>query len=96
MQVHVLIGSCNAGTSLLQQILHQMEADGINAPTIQAGVYSNDSLLEILEVRIEGGQRQILVNGCTREQILAVLTWQTNLADSPQFEELQIHLIRRD
>lgn len=96
MQVQVIIGSCNAGTSRQQEILQQMKADGIDAPAIHAGAYSDDSLLEILEVRIEGGQRQILVDDCTREQILAVLTWQTSLEDSPQFEELQIHLVRRD
>ena len=63
---------------------------------IQAGAYGEDGLLEILEVRAAGGQREILVDDCSRQQILRVLEWQSCVEHERDFDGLVIHLARKD
>ncbi|WP_455917385.1 hypothetical protein [Pseudomonas cerasi] len=58
--------------------------------------YGEDGLLEILEVRAAGGQREILVDDCSRQQILRVLEWQSCSEHEPKFDGLVIHLARKD
>lgn len=97
MQIQVFMG--NAGdskTSKLQSVQDRMEFTGQSAPIIQAGAYGEDGLLEILEVRAAGGQREILVDDCSRQQILRVLEWQSCVEHEPDFEGLVIHLARKD
>jgi hypothetical protein len=40
--------------------------DRESEPIIQAGAYGEEGLLQILEVRAAGGQREILVDACSR------------------------------
>jgi hypothetical protein len=97
MQVQVFI--CNAGdgkTSKLEEIQDRLIAMGQNTPVIQAGAYGEDGLLQILEVRAAGGQREILVDDCSRLQILKVLEWRSCTENEPSFEDLVIHLARQD
>ncbi|MEF9674163.1 hypothetical protein QNM99_26785 [Pseudomonas sp. PCH446] len=64
-------GQCGDGkTSKLQSVQDRLDFAGESAPIIQAGAYGEDGLLEILEVRAAGGQREILVDDCSRQQIL--------------------------
>lgn len=97
MQIQVFIG--NAGddqTSKLQSVQNRLDFTGQSAPIIQAGAYGEDGLLEILEVRAAGGQREILVDDCSRQQILKVLEWQSCVEHEPNFDGLVIHLARKD
>lgn len=97
MQIQVFMGSAGDGkTSKLQSVQDRLEFSGESAPIIQAGAYGEDSLLEILEVRAFGGQREILVDGCSRQQILRVLEWQSCVEHEPDFDSLVIHLARND
>lgn len=97
MQVQVFIGNAGDGkTSKLQEIQDRLIAAGKNTPIIQAGAYAEDGLLQILEVRAAGGQREILVDDCSRLQILKVLEWRSCTEDEPIFEDLVIHLARQD
>lgn len=97
MQVQVFIGNAGDGkTSKLQEIQDRLIAAGKNTPIIQAGAYAEDGLLQILEVRAAGGQREILVDDCSRLQILKVLEWRSCTEDEPIFEDLVIHLVRQD
>lgn len=97
MQVQVFIGNAGDGkTSKLQEIQDRLIATGTNTPIIQAGAYGEDGLLQILEVRAAGGQREILVDGCSRLQILKVLEWRSCTEDQPSFEDLVVHLARQD
>lgn len=97
MQIQVFMGSASHGkTSKLQSIQDRMDFTGESAPIIQAGAYGEDGLLEILEVRAVGGQREILVDECSRQQILRVLEWQSCSEHEPKFDGLVIHLARKD
>ena len=71
MQIQVFMGSAGDGkTSKLQSVQDRLDFKGESAPIIQAEAYGEDGLLEILEVRAAGGQREILVDDCSRQQIL--------------------------
>ena len=97
MQIRVLIGNASAcGRSQLQQEQDRLVQAGHNYPVINAGAYAEDGLLTILEVRVNGGQREILVDDCSRLQILKVLEWRSCTEDEPSFEDLVIHLARQD
>jgi hypothetical protein len=97
MQIQVFMGSAGDGkTSKLQSVQDRLDFTGESAPIIQAGAYGEDSLLEILEVRAAGGQREILVDDCSRQQILRVLEWQSCVEHEPNFDGLVIHLARKD
>ncbi|ETK13689.1 hypothetical protein H097_26968 [Pseudomonas sp. FH4] len=97
MQIQVFMGSAGDGkTSKLQSVQDRLDFTGQSAPVIQAGAYGEDGLLKILEVRAAGGQREILVDDCSRQQILRVLEWQSCVEHEPDFDDLVIHLARKD
>ena len=97
MQIQVFMGSAGDGkTSKLQSVQDRLHFTGESAPIIQAEAYGEDGLLEILEVRAAGGQREILVGDCSRQQILRVLEWQSCSEHEPKFDGLVIHLARKD
>ena len=97
MQIQVFMGNAGDGkTSKLQAVQDRLDFAGESAPIIQAGAYAEDGLLEILEVRAAGGQREILVDDCSRQQILKVLEWQSCVEHEPNFDDLVIHLARKD
>ena len=97
MQIQVFMGNAGDGkTSKLQSVQDRLEFTGDSAPIIQAGAYGEDGLLKILEVRAAGGQREILVDDCSRQQILKVLEWQSCVEHEPDFDGLVIHLARKD
>ncbi|OCW19744.1 hypothetical protein C9382_02335 [Pseudomonas aylmerensis] len=97
MQIQVFMGNAGDGkTSKLQSVQDRLEFTGESAPIIQAGAYGEDGLLKILEVRAAGGQREILVDDCSRQQILRVLEWQSCVEHEPDLDGLVIHLARKD
>lgn len=97
MQIQVFMGNAGDGnTSKLQSVQDRLDFIGESAPIIQAGAYGENGLLEILEVRAAGGQREILVDDCSRQQILKVLEWQSCVEHEPDYEGLVIHLARKD
>ncbi|MHA4969104.1 hypothetical protein ACX0KY_21395 [Pseudomonas extremorientalis] len=97
MQIQVFMGSAGDGkNSKLQSVKDRLDFTGESAPIIQAEAYGEDGLLEILEVRAAGGQREILVDDCSRQQILRVLEWQSCSEHEPKFDGLVIHLARKD
>lgn len=97
MQICVLIGNVSAhGSSRLQQEQERLVQAGYDHPVINAGAYAGDGLLTILEVRVNAGQREILVDDCTRAQIQNVLAWQSSVEDDTQLDDLTVYLARRD
>lgn len=97
MQIQVLMGNAGDGkTNKLQWVQSRLEFTGQSAPIIQAGAYGEDGLLQILEVRVAAGQREILVDDCSRQQILRVLEWQSCVEHEPDYDGLVIHLARKD
>lgn len=97
MQIQVFLGNAGDGkTNKLQEIIDRLDALGESQPVIQAGAYGEEGLLQILEVRAAGGQREILVDACSTQQILSVLEWQSCNEEDPKYVDLIIHLARRD
>ncbi|MDI2145503.1 hypothetical protein KBJ94_26020 [Pseudomonas sp. ITA] len=97
MQVQVFMGNAGDGkTNKLQAVQDRLTFAGESAPIIQAGAYGEEGLLQILEVRAAGGQREILVDDCSRQQILKVLEWQSCVEHLPHFDGLVVHLARKD
>ncbi|UNM18616.1 hypothetical protein K0P33_24275 [Pseudomonas sp. ArH3a] len=97
MQIQVFMGSAGDGkTSKLQSVQDRLDFTGESAPIIHAEANGEDGLLEILEVRAAGGQHEILVDDCSRQQILRVLEWQSCSEHEPKFDGLVIHLARKD
>jgi hypothetical protein len=97
MQIQVFMGNAGDGqTNKLQSVQDRLDLAGQSAPIIQAGAYAEEGLLQMLEVRAAAGQREILVDDCSRQQILRVLEWQSCLEHEPDFDGLVIHLARKD
>lgn len=97
MQIQVFMGNAGDGkTSKLQEIQDRLEGMGESQTVIQAGAYGEDGLLQILEVRAAAGQREILVDECSPQQILRVLEWQSCAEEDPDYADLVIHLARQD
>jgi hypothetical protein len=97
MQIQVFMGNAGDGkTSKLQEIQDRLEWMGKSHPVIQAGAYGENGLLQILEVRAAAGQREILVDECSPQQILSVLEWQACTEEDPDYTDLVIHLARQD
>lgn len=97
MQIQVFMGNAGDGrTNKLQSVQDRLDFAGQSAPIIQAGAYGEEGLLQILEVRAAAGQREILVDDCSRQQISRVLEWQSCVEHEPDFDGLVIHLARRD
>jgi len=97
MQIQIFLGNAGDGkTNKLQEIIDRLDALGESQPVIQAGAYGEEGLLQILEVRAAGGQREILVDACSPQQILSVLEWQSCTEEDPKYVDLIVHLARRD
>ncbi|OAI93071.1 hypothetical protein [Pseudomonas putida] len=97
MLIRVLIGNASAdGRSQIQQERDRQVAAGQDYPIINAGAYAEDGLNEILEVRVNSGQREILVDDCTRAQIHSVIAWQASVEDDERFENVFVHMARRN
>ncbi len=95
MQIQILAGS-ETSTSLqdrITEVMRQMGND--HRKTVQAEAYGAEGLVDILEVRATGGQREILVLNCSRQQIQAALDWQSSTEDNNDFEGLELHLVRK-
>ncbi|MHA6126276.1 hypothetical protein ACX3YD_08755 [Pseudomonas fluorescens group sp. PF-1] len=96
MQVQVITGDAGTGkTTKLRSIEARQLAEGKQAGIIHADVYSHKGLLEIMEVRLERGERTLLVDDCSSKQIDEVLKWQKEATGNEQLQGLEIHLVRR-
>lgn len=80
--------------SEIRRINAVMNQLGYEGRTVFAEAYGADGLVQILEVRASGGQGEILVMDCSREQVQAVLEWQA-CDDEGVLEDLVIHLVRK-
>lgn len=67
---------------------------GENSKPVHAEAYGAVGLVEILEVRAVN-EREILVLDCSKEQIKAVLEWQSAKDEDSSLEDLLIHLVRK-
>ncbi|WP_426232887.1 hypothetical protein [Pseudomonas sp. TWP3-2] len=95
MQIQVIVEQERDNAIEEIRRIHAVMAQlGYEGRTVFAEAYGADGLVQILEVRGSGGQGEILVMDCSREQIQAVLEWQS-CDDEGEFEDLVIHLVRK-
>ena len=96
MQIQVITNNNGTGkTTKLRLIEAQQLAEGKQAGIIHADAYSHQGLLGIMEVRLERGERTLLVDDCSNKQIEEVLQWQEEAAGNEQLKGLVIHLVRQ-
>lgn len=96
MQIQVVAGTDRSDAKRLQNRVSELLSELGNdfRKTVQAEAYGAKGLVDILEVRATGDQREILVLNCSRLQIQAVLNWQSCSEDTTEFEDLVLHLVR--
>lgn len=63
--------------------------------TVHAEAYGAASLIDILEVHAEKGDEEVLVLECSKDQIQAVLEWQSETDEVMNLENLVLHLVRK-
>lgn len=95
MQIQILAGSDTSAClqERVTELMNQMGND--HRKTVQAEAYGAEGLVDILEVRATDGQRENLVLNCSRQQIQAVLDWQSSTEDDNEFDGLELHLVRK-
>ena len=92
MQIQVIANPEN--TEVVNDLYRRIGIE-TGRPAVNAGAYGARGLVTILWVRAEGGQREILVVDCDRDQIQAVLEWRSEMEESVEFDDLVIHLVRK-
>lgn len=95
MQIQVFMGSAGTiGTYKLQEIYKESIAGGKIPAFINAAIFGEYGLMDVLEAQAVDGQREILVDFCTRTQIQQVLEWRSCVEHDPSFDDLVIYLAR--
>ena len=95
MQIQVMGGAWKGvSEDLIGTVKAGLTETANGYPVVHADAYAVDGLLGILEVRAARGEREILVMGCSRDQVQAVLEW-NSCDDEGEFEDLVIHLVRK-
>jgi hypothetical protein len=93
--MHIQLITGQGKTARLQALLADLQASGKEARIIEANVYTAEGLRSIMDVVASGGQRTLLVDDCSAEQIEAVLMWQSDADEDDQLDDLEIHLVRK-
>lgn len=95
MHVQVITGEGqNGATNRLRHLTELKAWFGESSKVIHAEAYAPDGLIEILEVRA-ATDFEILVLECSREQIEAVLLWQSATDEVAALENVLVHLVRK-
>jgi hypothetical protein len=95
MQIQVITGDGRDGAANMLRHLKELR-DWIGEPvkTVYAEAYGANGLVKILEVRA-ANEKEILVLGCSREQIQIVLERQSATDQVVELDHLLLHLVRR-
>lgn len=95
MHLQVITGDGQNGETNRLRLLKGLKGWlGETSQTVHAEAYGAAGLIEILEVRA-ATEPEILVMECSREQIQAVLEWQSATDEVVEFENLLLHLVRK-
>ncbi|NWC95774.1 MULTISPECIES: hypothetical protein [unclassified Pseudomonas] len=95
MHVQVITGDGPQGET--NRLRHRKELNAWfneSGKIVHAEAYDPAGLVAILEVRA-ATEREFLVLECSREQIQAVLEWQSETDEFVEFENLLLHLVRK-
>ncbi|WP_338513647.1 hypothetical protein VRC24_19685 [Pseudomonas poae] len=95
--MHVQVINGNGGEGETNRLRHLRELKAWfneSGKIVHAEAYDPAGLVAILEVQAVN-DKEILVLECCREQIQAVLEWQSETDEVAEFENLQLHLVRK-
>ena len=96
MQIQVISGTPVEEAYMTGMVFAGLTETRDGFPVVHAHAYAVAGLLGILEVRAARGEREILVMGCSRDQIQAVLERQSETEEVVDLENLVLHLVRSD
>ncbi|KAA0948078.1 hypothetical protein FQ186_13125 [Pseudomonas sp. ANT_H14] len=95
MHIQVITGDGQDGETNRLRHLKELKAwFNESGKIVHAEAYDPAGLVAILEVRA-ATEREFLVLECSREQIQAVLEWQSETDEFVEFENLLLHLVRK-
>lgn len=95
MHVQVITGEGREGeTNRLRHLKELKDWLNESGEIVHAEAYDPAGLVAILEVHAVSN-KEILVLECSREQIQAVLEWQSATDDVVEFENLLLHMVRK-
>lgn len=95
MHVQVITGHGQQGeTNRLRHLKELKDWMSESGEIVHAEAYDSTGLIAILEVRAASAT-EILALECSREQIEAVLVWQSATDEVVEFENLLLHLVRK-
>jgi hypothetical protein len=95
MHVQVITGEGQQGeTNRLRHLKELKDWFNESGKIVHAEAYDPAGLVAILEVRAVS-DKEILVLECSRDQIQAVLEWQSATDEVVEFENLLLHLVRK-
>ncbi|MEE4889719.1 hypothetical protein V2K64_13230 [Pseudomonas alliivorans] len=96
MQIQVMSeASINEAEDVVGSVMAGLKRTEHGYPLIHADAYAVGGLLGILDVRAARGELELVVLQCSREQIQAVLEWQSETEDLLNLQNLVIHLVRK-
>ncbi|QGT84252.1 hypothetical protein [Pseudomonas coronafaciens] len=96
MQIQVIVEArANKAEDSFGSVMAGLKRTEHGYPLIHADAYAVEGLLGILDVRAARGERELMVLQCGREQIQAVLEWQSETEDLLNLKDLVIHLVRK-
>ncbi|MCF5713390.1 hypothetical protein [Pseudomonas tremae] len=96
MQIQVIVKArANKAEDSVGSVMAGLKRTEHGYPLIHADAYAVEGLLGILDVRAARGERELMVMQCSREQIQAVLEWQSETEDLLNLKDLVIHLVRK-
>ena len=95
MHVQVITGDGQKGETVRLRLLKGLKDwIGETGKIVHAEAYDPAGLVAILEVQAANNE-EILALECSREQIQAVLEWQSATDEVVEFENLLLHLVRK-
>lgn len=95
MHVQVITGDAQQGeTNRLRHLKDLKDWLNESGKIVHAEAYDPAGLVTILEVRAVS-DKEILVLECSRDQIQAVLEWQSATDEVVEFENLLLHLVQK-
>lgn len=96
MQIEVITESGSGDSAdVIPHLISCLKQTDDGMPVVHANAYAVDGLLDVLDIRGSRGEREIVVMGCSQDQIQAVLRWRSENRENDELEDLVIHLVRQ-
>jgi len=96
MQIEVITESGSGNSAeFISHLIARLKQTDDGMPVVHANAYAVDGLLDVLDIRASRGEREMVVMGCSQDQIQAVLRWRSENCENDDLQDLVIHLVRQ-